>query len=134
MADPIRTQTTENSTTNISEDGPINLEEDEEESRRLENIDNSFIPFLNTNQINPKKLEKIDLKQLEYMRYVLSNRSALPSDDEVKNIQDLWSTSIKKEQRQALYRYWLSKYYKQLTGIMKIRQSIKKDFENNYKN
>lgn len=51
------------------------------------------------------------------MRRLLDNSTALLSDDMVKNSKDLWSKSINKEQRQALYRYWLWKYVQLLTSI-----------------
>jgi hypothetical protein len=95
----------------------MNLEEDEEELRRLENIDNSYIPFTIPNQTNEKE-KSIDTEQLEYMQRLLNNRTSLLSDDMVKNFTDLWSKAIDKEQRQALYRYWLGKYVQLLTGLI----------------
>jgi hypothetical protein len=52
------------------------------------------------------------------MQRLLNNKTALLSDDIVKNFKDLWSKSIDKEQRQALYRYWLSKYVQLLIGLI----------------
>jgi len=100
----------------MNDENLINLEEDEEELRRLENIDNSFIPFTISNQTN-EKYKQVDTEQLEYMQRLLNNKTALLSDDIVKNFKDLWSKSIDKEQRQALYRYWLSKYVQLLIGL-----------------
>jgi hypothetical protein len=95
----------------------VNLEEDEEEMRRLDNIDNSFIPFSMSNQIDEKRYQQIDTQQLEYMERLLNNRTAILSDDVVLSFKDLWAKSINKEQRQDLYRYWLSKYVQILTGL-----------------
>ncbi|CAF3401508.1 unnamed protein product [Rotaria sp. Silwood1] len=114
LNDPILTTTTSNNTNTI-EENPVSLEEDEEELRRLENIDNVLIPFTIPNQTNEKEYQQINIEQLEYMQNLLNNRTAFLSDNEVKNITDLWSTSINKEQRQALYRYWLWKYVQLLT-------------------
>jgi hypothetical protein len=102
---------------NVNDENPMNLEEDEEELRRLENIDNSYIPFTIPNQTNEKE-KSIDTEQLEYMQRLLNNRTSLLSDDMVKNFTDLWSKAIDKEQRQALYRYWLGKYVQLLTGLI----------------
>ncbi|CAF4522009.1 unnamed protein product [Rotaria sp. Silwood2] len=113
LNDPILT-TTSNNTNNVDEN-PVNLQEDEEELRRLENIDNVLIPFTIPNQTNEKEYQQINIEQLEYMQHLLNNRTAFLSDDEVKNLKELWSTSINKDQRQALYRYWLWKYVQLLT-------------------
>ena len=93
------------------------MEEDEEELRRLENIDNSYIPFTMSNQNNEKDKPQINTEQLEYMQRLLSNRTALLSEDAAKKFNDLWAKSIDKEQRQNLYRYWLCKYVQFLTGV-----------------
>jgi hypothetical protein len=52
------------------------------------------------------------------MRRLLTNRTGLLSDDAAKNCNELWAKSIDKEQRQALYRYWFSKYAQLLTGLI----------------
>ncbi len=114
MNDPIVPTSNE---ANVNDENPMNLEEDEEELRRLENIDNSYIPFTIPNQTNEKE-KSIDTEQLEYMQRLLNNRTSLLSDDMVKNFTDLWSKAIDKEQRQALYRYWLGKYVQLLTGLI----------------
>ncbi len=106
LNDSIPTTTNEN---NINDENLINLEEDEEESRRLENLDNSYIPFTMPNQTNEKN-KSVNIEQLEYMQRLLNNRRTFLSDDIVKNIKDLWSKTIDKDQRQDLYRYWLGKY------------------------
>ncbi len=103
--------------TNTKDDNQVNLEEDEEELRRLENIENSYIPFTMSNQNNEKEKEEINIEQLEYMQRLLNNKTTLLSDDIANNFKDLWSKSIDKEQRQALYRYWLGKYVQLLIGI-----------------
>ena len=56
------------------------------------------------------------MEQLEYMQKLFQNTAAFLSDDVVEKIDDLWSKSINKEQRQALYRYWLRKYSHLLIG------------------
>jgi hypothetical protein len=114
LNDPILTTSNE---PNTNDENPINLEEDEEEARRLENIDNLYIPFTIQNQNNEKD-KSVNTEQLEYMQRLLNNKAALLSDDVVQTFTDLWSTSIDKEQRQTLYRYWLSKYVQVLTGLI----------------
>jgi hypothetical protein len=52
------------------------------------------------------------------MERLLNNKTVLLSDNVVTNIKDLWAKSIDKEQRQALYRYWLWKYIQSLTGLI----------------
>jgi hypothetical protein len=103
--------------TNTKDDNQVNLEDDEEELRRLENIENSYIPFTISNQNNEKEKEEINIEQLKYMQRLLNNKTTFLSDDVAKNFKDLWSKSIDKEQRQALYRYWLWKYVQLLIGI-----------------
>jgi hypothetical protein len=105
---------TSSNETNVTEENAMNLVEDEEELRRLENIENSYIPFTVSSQTNEKEKQQINYEQLEYMQRLLNNRTALLSDDVVKNIKDVWS--LDKEQRQALYRYWLWKYIEMLIG------------------
>lgn len=107
--------TTTNQLNNNNEDNLANLEEDDEEIRRLENMEN-YIPFTMPNQTN-EKYKQVDTEQLEYMQRLLNNRTALLSDDLVKNIKDLWSDSIDRDQRQNLYRYWLWKYVQVLIGL-----------------
>ncbi len=51
------------------------------------------------------------------MQRLLSNRTALLSEDAAKKFNDLWTNSIDREQRQNLYRYWLCKYVQFLTGV-----------------
>ncbi len=112
LNDPITTTSNE---VNTNDENPINLEEDEEESRRLENLDNSYIPFTIPNQTNERN-KTVNIEQLEYIQRLLNNKIGILSDDMVKNIKDLWSKSINKEQRQGLYRYWLGKYIQYLIG------------------
>ncbi|CAF3707173.1 unnamed protein product [Rotaria sordida] len=129
LNDPILTTTTSNNT-NIVDENPVNLEDDEEELRRLENVDNTYIPFTMPNQTNDKEYQKINIGQLEYMQHLLNNRTAFLSDNEIKNFKDLWSTSIDKEQRQALYRYWLRKYVQLLTDEW---FHLNEQYDENYK-
>ena len=112
LNDPLATTTNE---ANTNEENPTNLEEDEEEQRRLENLDNSYIPFTGANQMNDKK-KPVNVEQLEHIRRIWSNRTAILSDDLAGDIKDVWSNSIKKEQRQGLYRYWVGKYVQKLIG------------------
>jgi hypothetical protein len=110
--------------TNPNDENQVNLDEDEEELRRLDNIDNLYIPFTTNNQSNEKDKQQINKEQLEYMQRLLNNRTALLSDDQVKSFKDLWLNSIDKEQRQALYRYWLWKYIQYLTGNRRLTESF----------
>jgi hypothetical protein len=112
LNDPIATITNE---VNINDENPINLEEDEEELRRLENLDNSYIPFTVPNQTNERN-KTVNIEQLGYIQRLLNNKTTILSDDIIQNIKDLWSNSINKEQRQSLYRYWLGKYIQHLIG------------------
>ncbi|CAM4789800.1 unnamed protein product [Rotaria magnacalcarata] len=114
LNDPILTTKPANNTT-TSDENPVNLDENEEEMRRLENVDNSFIPFSMSNQTDEKQYQQIDTQQLEYMERLLNNRTVILSDDVVLSFKDLWAKSINKEQRQDLYRYWLLKYVQLLT-------------------
>jgi len=82
----------------------------------LDNIEN-YIPFKISNQTNEKD-KQIDTEQLENMQRLLNSKTAILSDDIVKNFKDLWSKSIDKDQRQALYRYWLFKYVQLITGLI----------------
>lgn len=116
LNDPISSTTRQQSMTN--DENTANLEEDEEEARRLENVDNSFMPFNMPNPSN-EKTKHVDIEQLEDMQKLLYNRSVFLSDDTVEKIKDLWSSSVDKEQRQALYRYWLGKYVQLLTGKLR---------------
>lgn len=63
-----------------------------------------------------EKTKAVDIEQLEYMQRLLRNTTAFLPDDAVSKIDDLWSKSINKEQRQTLYRYWLGKYIQLLIG------------------
>ncbi|CAF3489036.1 unnamed protein product [Adineta steineri] len=111
----LQTTTTTTNSTNMNEENQINIEDDEEETKRLDNVDHVAIPFKFPSQTNEKEKKQINTEQLEFMQRLLYNRTALLSDDAVNNITDLWSRSIGKEQRQALYRYWLCKYVQLLT-------------------
>ena len=113
LNDPISSATRQQPVTN--DENAVNLEEDEEETRRLENVDNSYMPFNMPNPSN-EKTKHIDIEQLEYMQRSLYNKAAFLSDDAVDKVNDLWSNSVDREQRQALYRYWLGKYVQLLTG------------------
>lgn len=65
-----------------------------------------------------KKNKPVNIERLEYMQRLLNNKTAFLSDDVVEKIHDLWSESIGREQRQALYRYWLGKYVQLLKGYI----------------
>ena len=96
----------------------MNLDEDEDELRRLENIDKAYmhIPFTDSNLNNEKQKQQLNIKLLESMRCLLNNKTALLSDNVANSFKDLWSPSMNKDQRQALYRYWLFKYVRWLIG------------------
>lgn len=108
-------QTTVTDTQSANDENIVPLDEDEEEQRRLENIDNSYIPF-NPSNSNENITKSLDIEQLEYMQRLMNNRTALISDEQAETYQDLWSNSISRENRQDLYRYWLSKYAHLLAG------------------
>ncbi len=82
----------------------------------MDNIDN-YIPFTVSNQTNEKE-RQINTEQLENMQRLLNSKTTILSDDVVKNFNDLWSKSIDKKQRQALYRHWLCKYVQLLTSLI----------------
>lgn len=68
---PIVSPTTASNNTDAKDENTINLEDDEEEVRRLENVDPLVVPFTVPNQKNEK--QNIDIEQLEYMRRLLNN-------------------------------------------------------------
>ena len=93
----------------------VQLEEDEEESRRLDNADMSQIPFSTTfGGAERREKNPVSTEQAELMQRLLSNAAIFTSDDVVKNIADVWL--INGEHRQMLYRYWLTKYAQKLIG------------------
>ncbi|UJR28371.1 hypothetical protein I4U23_009614 [Adineta vaga] len=110
LNDPMISSTSNNNDENVN-----NLEEDEEETRRQENIDNSYIPFTLLNPKTEKEKAQLNTEQLEYMQRLLTTRTGLLSDDDVRKIENLCAKSLNKDQRQALYRYWLYKYVQLLT-------------------
>lgn len=62
-------------------------------------------------------MENIDTEQLECMQRFINQPASLLSDNEAKVYQDLWSSSMNREKRQDLYRYWLCTYIQLLTGL-----------------
>lgn len=90
--------------------------EDEEEQRRMENVDYSYIPFALSNRRNEKDEERPNVEYLAYLCRLRSSKTELLSDEQASSTTDLWSPSLTKECRQALYRYWLCKYIQHLVG------------------
>ena len=100
-----------------ADDNHVQLEEDEEETRRLDNADASQIPFsMTSGGVERKEKNPMSIEQAGLMQRLLNNAAAFTSDDVVKNIADVWL--INGEHRQMLYRYWLTKYAQKLIGKM----------------
>jgi hypothetical protein len=93
------------------------VEEDEEEERRLENVEQVFIPAHGWSQNNGKKgKQSVSAEQLDRLQRLLNNREAILAETEVQKVKDIWSTT--KQQRQSLYRYWLYRYVDHLRGTV----------------
>ncbi|CAF1069393.1 unnamed protein product [Adineta ricciae] len=114
LSDPMISPPIASSTNDVGNNQNNLDDDDEEELRRIENIDNSYIPLTFSNPTTERERTEIDTEQLESMQYLLTTRGGLLSEDDAKKVQDLWT--VNKEQRQTLYRYWLYKYLRILTN------------------
>lgn len=87
---------------------PVNLDDDEEEKIRLDNVDSLMIPLRNTSRNDREKQEaSINYEQIETIRKLLNTRNSVWTDEKVKNISDF--RNLNKGERQQLYRYWLKR-------------------------
>lgn len=115
MAQPSSVANSPTTDPNNTDQPLVNLEEDEEEERRLANIEQVFIPSSGWTQNNNKKgKQAVSAEQLERLQHLLNNREAILGEAEAQKMKDIWSTT--KQQRKALYRYWLYRYVENLKG------------------
>ena len=123
MAQPASVANSATTDPNNTDQPLVNLEEDEEEERRLANIEQVFIPTSSWTQNNNKKgKQAVSAEQLERLRHLLNNRDAILPETEARKMKDIWSTT--KQQRKALYRYWLCRYVENLKGIVDLEDHV----------
>ena len=115
LNDPITTNKSSDKKASVDQD-LVNIEDDDEELRRIQNRDNSSVPLTTTNVQSEIEKQNIKFEQIKKMQYLLKNKSSLSSNDEAMSYDDLWSPSLDKHHRQALYRYWLVKYTQLISG------------------
>ena len=88
MAQPSSVANNATTDPNNTDQPPVNLEEDEEEERRLANIEQVFIPTSSWTPNNTKKgKQAVSAEQLERLQHLLNNREAILPEAEAQKME-----------------------------------------------